>query len=188
MADDPDLELVRALQGGDDLALNSLMARHREPLFRFLYRYTRNETAARDLAQETFVRAYFGIHRFKPGARFATWLFQIGLNLCRDHARSKHVRRSRGQLSLESDSSPAGREPVDQGPSPGERAALADQLTLIEEAISRLPHDLKAALLLTAVEEYSHKDAAEMLGVTPKAVETRVYRARRFLTEMIDRD
>ena len=87
---DLDLPLVRALQEGDESALNELIRKYQEPLFRFIWRYTGDEETARDLLQETFVRLYFGIRRFKPRAKFATWLYSIAMNLCRDYARSKH--------------------------------------------------------------------------------------------------
>src|SRR5260221_9952922 len=91
---DPDLELVRSLAGGDELALDALMARYEEPIFHFLYRHVLNEADAHDLAQEVFVRLYFNIGKFKPKAKFSTWLYQIALNLCRDHAKSKRTRQS----------------------------------------------------------------------------------------------
>lgn len=186
MADDPDLDLVFALQAGDDTALNELMVRHREPLFRFLYRYTRNETVARDLAQEAFVRAYFKINTFKPRAKFSTWLFQIGVNLCRDYARSRQGRFFFWQSSLpEPDTSEADTLEAGDG-NPGTQAVAAETLSAIQDTIDRLPHDLKVALLLTTLEEQSHKDVAEVLGVTPKTVETRVYRARRLLGEKLE--
>lgn len=154
MADDPDLALVRALQTGDDLALNMLMSRHREPLFRFLFRYTRNEADARDLAQEAFVRAYFHIGKFKPGAKFGTWLFQIGLNLSRDHARSKHGRRALRHDPL---AEAGDLEPIEPAADPGTGAEMAEKLALVQQAIDGLPHGLKAAFLLTVIEERSQK-------------------------------
>lgn len=182
MADDPDLALVRALQAGEDSALDALMSRHREPLFRFLFRFTRNETVARDLAQEAFVRAYFKIGDFRPGARFATWLFQIGLNLSRDHARSRQARRA---LCHDPLPEAGGAELADPAMDPGARAVLAERLALVRQAIAGLPHGLKAAFLLTVFEERSQQDAAEILGVSVKAVETRVYRARQRLERVV---
>ncbi len=185
MADDPDLDLVRALQGGEDLALNALMARHKEPLFRFLFRCTRNETVARDLAQEAFVRAYFNISSFKPKAKFTTWLFQIALNLCRDHARSRHHKRSFLHASLSDRDGSGVPEPADASPDPRQRAAGADQLALALRAIENLPHGLRAALILGVIEERAQQEVAEILGVSVKAVETRIYRARRMLRQAI---
>lgn len=186
MEDDPDLDLVRALQSGDDRALDELMVRHREPLFHFLYRYTRDETVARDLAQEAFVRAYFKIHTFKPRAKFSTWLFQIGVNLCRDYARSRQGRFFLWRNSLPEPEAPETDTLEARDGNPGTQAVAAETLSAIQDAIDRLPHDLKVALLLTTLEERTHKEVAEVLGVTPKAVETRVYRARRLLGEKLE--
>ena len=83
--EDSDLALVQALQDGKDGTLNELMDRHREGLFRFVSRHVGNQTDALELTMETFVRAYFNIGKFRPKAKFATWLYQIALNLCRDH-------------------------------------------------------------------------------------------------------
>jgi RNA polymerase sigma-70 factor (ECF subfamily) len=177
--DDPDLPLVRALQAGDDHALTALMARHREPLYRFLFRYTRNETAAADLAQEAFVRAYFNIGSFKPAARFSTWLHQIALNLCRDRARSRDYKRSFWQQPL---SDLAGALTItDRTPSPEALAITRESGEHLQRLIDELPHPLKAVLILTVLEERPHKEVAEILGISPKAVETRVYRARKLL-------
>ena len=63
---DSDLPLIEVIQAGDDSALNELIHRHREPLFHFAFRYLREETAARDVVQETFVRVYFKAGKFTP--------------------------------------------------------------------------------------------------------------------------
>lgn len=182
MAQDPDLESVRALQAGDDAALGELMARHKEPLFRFLCRYTQNETVARDLAQEAFVRAYFKINSFAPQAKFATWLFQIGLNLVRDFARSKHAKREPLHAAWEV----AANEPdTAKYGDPGEWVERAERLEQARAAIHRLPEELKTALILTVFEELSQQEAAELLDTTPKAIEARVYRARKALREAL---
>lgn len=178
MADDPDLELVLALQAGDESALRALLARHQEAVFRFLFRYTRNESVARDLAQETFVRAYFKITQFEPRAKFGTWLHQIALNLVRDHSRSKHARRE----SLHAPLAAAGdQSPASTTDDPRHRVEWLDRLQRVQAAIDALPEDLKAALILTALEGMSHKEAAVILDTTPKAIETRVHRARQQL-------
>ena len=97
---DPDLDLVKALAGGDDSALDGLLARYEQPIFHFINRHVCNEADARDLAQEVFVRLHFNIAKFKPAAKFSTWLYQIALNLCRDHAKSRNTRQSAVTESL----------------------------------------------------------------------------------------
>ena len=82
-----DEALMGALAAGDDAALNPLMDRWQVPLRRFLYRFMQNEHDALDLAQETLVRLYQHRSRYRAGARFSTWMFQIALNLARSRAR-----------------------------------------------------------------------------------------------------
>jgi DNA-directed RNA polymerase specialized sigma24 family protein len=79
--EDPDLGLVQALKAGEDQALNALMDRHRDGIFHFVLRHVHNEADALELAMETFARAYFNIEKFRPAAKFATWLHHIALNL-----------------------------------------------------------------------------------------------------------
>jgi len=179
---DLDMPLVRALQAGDESALNELIRKYQEPLFRFICRYTGDEETARDLLQETFVRLYFGIRRFKPRARFVTWLYSIAMNLCRDYARSKQRRMSYATESL--DVSDLHRKvPADRGPVADVESR--ERLANLQKAIEELPHDLRTTLLLFAVEGRSQQECAELLGVSAKAVETRVYRARKILEKKI---
>lgn len=184
-ANDPDLDRVRALQAGDESALNELMAKYRGPMFGLIYRYVGDAELARDLLQETFVRVYFGISHFKPKARFASWLYAIATNLCRDSARSKAHHQAGLTHSLAD--IPAGSEPVASGSDPSQEAESRERLAALEAAIRELPHDLKAALVLFALEGYSQQECAGLLGVSVKTVETRVYRARKIL-ETILRD
>jgi RNA polymerase sigma factor (sigma-70 family) len=80
-----DQELIEKLKSGENPALNELMARYKHRLFAFIRRYVGNEDVAYDLVQETFTKLYFSASTYKPEYKFSTWLFQIALNLCRDH-------------------------------------------------------------------------------------------------------
>ncbi len=176
--DDPDLPLVLALQKGDDSALDGLIEKYKEPLFRFIGRYTRDRATAHDLLQETFVRAYFGIGRFKPRNQFNTWLYSIAANLCRDHARSRQQRQARATDSIDDELE---RKRASPHSAPDAEAETRERLKALENAIAELPHDLRVALLLSAIEGHTHEQCAVMLGITAKAVETRIYRARKLL-------
>ncbi len=181
---DEDLPTVIALQAGDAAALDVLMARYKVAIFSFICRYVRNETDAEELTQETFVRAYFRIQSFTPRAKFVTWLFTIAINLCRDHVRSRHYREAGRTVSLVQDVG----KPVDLpsgAAAPDEAAGNQERLRAVDAAIDVLPHNLKIALLLTAIEGLSHLEAAGRLGVTVKTVETRVYRARKRLEQCL---
>ncbi|MBL9214436.1 MAG: sigma-70 family RNA polymerase sigma factor [Opitutaceae bacterium] len=177
-APDPDGSDLLALQGGERRALDRLMARWERPLRGFLYRWTQNEADAADLAQETFVRVYRHCGRFRPGATFSTWMFQIALNLARDHDR-RRKRRPTVALALVPE---AGGEATP-------KSALADQerAAAVRAAIAGLPADLREAVLLFEYEDKSHAEIAAIAGVTPKAVETRLYRARAQLRQVLKR-
>jgi len=182
---DPDLLLVRALQAGDKSALDEIIRKYEGPVFRLIHRFTGDAETARDLLQETFVRVYFQIQRFKPRARFVTWLYAIATNLCRDHARSKRYLQSHVTDSL--DAPDARRDLASREPDPAASAESREGLAVLENAIAQLPHHLRVALLLFSIEGHSQIECAELLGISPKAVETRVYRARKILEKALQR-
>jgi RNA polymerase sigma factor (sigma-70 family) len=148
--EDPDLTLVQALKVGQEQALNTLMDRHREGVFRFVLRHIHNEADALELATETFVRAYFNIGKFRPAARFATWLYQIALNLCRDHLRSRAYQYSLQTISFDAPAHDGGDPsllPATEH-APDQKADRREELIALEKAISELPKELKNAFIL----------------------------------------
>jgi len=169
---------MQALQSGEDRALDRLMTRWQVPLRSFLYRHTQNEEDALDLAQETFVRVYRHSARFRPDAKFSTWLFAIAFNLARDSARS---RSRRPTLSLAE-----APEPPDSH-NPFLSADELERAKAVRNAIADLPDDLRAAVILFEYEEKSHSEIATIVGASAKAVETRLYRARQVLRKALVR-
>ena len=87
-----DEQLIQAVRGGDHDSLGVLVTRWQQPLLRFVSRMLPRQEDARDVCQETFLRILKKSHRFKTDARFSTWMYQIALNLCRDHQRRKSKR------------------------------------------------------------------------------------------------
>jgi RNA polymerase sigma-70 factor (ECF subfamily) len=174
-AEPSDEALMAALARDDADALDTLMRRWRRPLHAFLHRHLRHEADALDLAQETFVRIYLHRARYREGARFSTWMFQIALNLARDHAR-KNLRRRTGSLE---DAAPAELAALASAePTPAAAARHAEEVAAVRAALAELPEDLRAAVLLAEYEHLPHAEIAAVLGTTPKAVESRLHRAR----------
>lgn len=178
-----DEQLMAALATDDFPALDALMLRWQRPLQSFLLRHALNEADALDLAQETFVRVHLHRARYRVGARFSTWMFQIALNLARDHGR-KLARRRTGSLDALSapdahgtDAGPAAQF-ADEGPSPADAARRTEERAAVRAALRDLPEDLRAVVVFFEYENLSHAEIAERVGATPKAVETRLYRAR----------
>ncbi len=180
---DEDFALVKRLRAGDDFALNEIMHRYKERVYRLAWRYVGNEDAALDVTQEAFTKLYFNIEKYDPAYKFSTWLFQIAVNLCRDHLR-KNKNHARN-LSLDALSEASSGDWQKSEENIESSFISRQQLALIKEEINGLPDTLKAAFILFALEERTQAECAEILDVSPKTVETRVYRARKILSEKL---
>ena len=185
-ADDHDRADMAKLQAGHDAALNDLMERHATPVFHFLCRMTGNEDDANDLAQETFVRVFKSRDSFRAEQRFATWLFTIAANLARNHFRwrSRHPTLSLDAENTETEQTLGSTLPADS-PNPKEAALAGERAAAVRTAVKNLPEDLREAVVLCEWEERSIAEAATILEATPKAVESRLYRARGILRERL---
>lgn len=178
-----DAHWMLRLQGGEDAALNRLMTRWQMPLVRFITRYVGDSEEALDLAQETFVRVYQNRHNWRPTAKFSSWLFTIASNLCRNFLRWER-RHPTVSLQRDPEHDHTGEIPSAEA-TPLDSAAHNDTARRVRESIQSLPHDLKTVVLLFEYEELSYEEIAEVLSCTAKAVETRLYRARKILQEKL---
>ena len=185
MTTDTDEALMDALAAGDDRVLHALMDRWQAPLRGFLYRYTQNDHDAMDLAQETFVRIYQHRARYRRGARFSTWMFQIGLNLARSRARWRR-RHPTDSLDGGPETPDSRLQPAADG-NPADDAVHAERAAMVRRAVAELPLDLRAAVVLSEFEDKSHAEIALIARTTAKAVETRLYRARQQLRKALAR-
>jgi RNA polymerase sigma-70 factor (ECF subfamily) len=180
-----DADLVRRARGDDQRAFSLLMARHKHWVYRFVRRYVGDADEAYDVVQDAFVAAMSNLHRYDPERPFDVWLRRIALNKCRDRARRLAVRHAFG-LSRRG---PEETEAVaDTAPGAEDTAASSAALKALDQAIAALPAALKEPLVLTVLEGLSQKEAGALLGLSAKAVEVRVYRAKRQLAEMLDRE
>lgn len=183
--DAPDSDLMLRLADGDDLALNSLMTRWSDRVVAFLFRMTGQRDVAIDLAQETFVKLYQARARYRPQGNFSTWLFAIAANLARNHARWKARHPTVSLDATNPDGSATFPDPVDMDPTPGEAALTHEQTTAVNAAILALPLELREALTLFVYEGLGYAEIASLNHCSPKAVETRIYRARQILKERL---
>ena len=182
-----DEALIAMVKQDYEPALNTLMSRYKYKLFSFISRYVKDEDAAYDILQETFIRLHFKADSYDTRYKFSTWLYQIAINLCRDWGRKNKIRQF---LSLDAFINNDSEETyhdiiIDPSSNVEDLTDLKKNLKLLDKEIQKLPHNLKAALILFSIEENSQEECAEILGVTPKTVETRVYRARKILAEKI---
>jgi len=174
-------DLSARAAGGDRAAFSELMRQTKTSLFRFVRRYVGDEQDAWDLLQDTYAAAWINIRRYDPVRPFEAWIRTIALNKCRDWSRRRAVRRVvRGVMGLDAPEASAVRM---ETPSPEARLDDRRRAEALPSALTRLPDGLKAPLLLATLEGRSHGEIAAILGVTTKAVETRIARARKRLAE-----
>ena len=166
-------DLVRAAQGGDEAAFTEIVRHFQRPVYRVAYALTRNASDADDLAQETFVRAYQAIGRFRAGEPLYPWLSRIAVNLAYSLFRR---RKRRPETSIEP-LVEAGRQWAADD-DPAERAAESEQHERLAAAFAELSHEHQAVLTLRVVEDLSYDDIARTLGVPAGTVMSRLSRAR----------
>ncbi len=164
--------LIEAARRGDREAFGGLVEAHQDRLFRSACCLTRSAADAEDLAQETFVRAYRGLGRFRGDCAFYTWLFGILLNVYRRWARQQRRQR---RLSAE------GSEAAGAAASPGRRAAAAEELARALRVVDALPGRLREVMVLRHVEAMSYEEIARAVGCRPGTVRSRLHRARALL-------
>jgi RNA polymerase sigma-70 factor (ECF subfamily) len=160
-------------------AYRALMDRHRAAAFRLARHHCGNDDAAIDVTQQSFIAAFAALARYDGSRPFAHWLARIVINKAHDWARRRKVRQFFA-FALPLDEAPEVAEP-----SPDAETQMADreELARTMTAIAALPAKLKEVLVLRTIEGLSQNEAANVLGVSEKAVETRLYRARAKLSE-----
>jgi RNA polymerase sigma-70 factor (ECF subfamily) len=180
-----DEELVTRSRGGDLDSFNQLVLRWERPIYALAYRTIGREEDARDVAQETFLRAYRALGGFKGQAKFSSWLYRITLNLCRDW-----IRRER-------------RQPIAQVPEGVDIVELASEATpseSIEDLVARreisqavarvmagLPEEQRTAIILKEYHGLTFQEIADMLDCPLSTVKTRLYQGLTVLRRQLGR-
>jgi RNA polymerase sigma-70 factor (ECF subfamily) len=177
MPEDDVAELVAAAKAGDRGAFDRLVRLTYAETYTLAYRLTGDEEDARDVVQESYLRAYRGLKRFRGDAQFSTWMYRITAN-CATTYLGKRSRHSHEELSddlpLEADR-PAG------NPEANLDADL--RRTSLQDALRRLPPRLRAVVVLRDVYDLPHESIAAELGISESAAKVRLHRARRKLRE-----
>lgn len=170
-------EKIRAAQAGDVAAFEWIVRQHEERLFGFCCRWLRCLEDAREVCQDTFVRAWQALPEFEGRAQLSTWLYQIALNLCRDRVKSCTTRQRDHTVSLDSlETSPACPQQT-----PAVNAEWSSEMQKLERGLAMLPEKLRAVLMLTTMEGLSQEECAQVLNCSARGIEGRVYRARQML-------
>jgi RNA polymerase sigma-70 factor, ECF subfamily len=169
---------MTAYQQGDVAAFAELVARHEKPLWSFLLRFVRDRAAAEDLLQETFLRVVHGARDFRAGAKFSTWLYTIGRNLCTDHARRMSHRRALsldGGTQGDGEDAPRLHEQLSGHDRGGERGALNSELRArLDRAIEALPEPQREVFVMREVLDMPFAEIAQVVGANEATVKSRM--------------
>ena len=178
-----------SLQNGDTDGLGVLVARWQRPLYRFVYRMLPDREEARDVCQETFLRVLRRADRFREGGRFSTWMYQIALNLCRDHRRkSRRWSRIVDDGALDDEGAPQVADASDAPDRPEIAAERHEVQAYVQRALERIPAEQREVLVLKEFEGLKFREIAEILGCPESTVKSRMYYGLRGLKAALTRD
>lgn len=190
-----DAELAGRIALGDRLALQCLMRRYNQILYRTARSILRDEAEAEDAVQEAYVLAYHAMDQFRGDAKLSTWLIRIAVNV--SIRRARKLNRSAEVIDLVADPADIreiggmsqGAEMDEHTPEQPERAALrAETRRLIEDKINRLPDAFRTVFVMRAIEEMSVTETAICLDIPEATVRTRYFRAKGLLREALARE
>ena len=171
--------LVAAARGGDRAAFEELVRATSAETYTLAFRLVGNEEDARDVVQETYLRAYKGIGKFRGDAQFSTWLYRITANCAATHL----GRRKRHRHDDLLDDAPLPDPSADRDPEArAEAESLRERLT---DALEELPPRLRSVIVLRDVYDLPHEAIAAELGISESAAKVRLHRARRRLRERL---
>jgi len=174
-----DTRIIQECLSGDVERYGALVDRYSARTINLAYMMIGDQHHAEDIAQEAFVRAYRGLSRFQRKAKFSSWLYQITLNLCKDHlkAKSRHARSLEDEHLDSLDSGPREQAP---------RIILEEELNeRMRQIIHELPYVYREAFVLRHLQDLDYDEIAGITGVPADTARVRAYRAREMIREKI---
>ena len=183
-AEPSDDRLLAAARAGDREALEILLERHQAQVYRFGLKMCRDPEDAKDVLQDTLLAMARGIRDFRGASSISTWLYSIARRFCiKTRRRSKFAPEE--ERSLDTDPTAEARHLVDPSQTPDEALAGKQVETALDQAIAALEPMYREVLLLRDAEGLTAPEVAEVLGVTPQAVKSRLHRARLSVREQV---
>ncbi|MGB9780592.1 RNA polymerase sigma factor [Caldanaerobacter sp.] len=172
-------ELLERARNGDDEAFSLLMKNYEKYVYNVILRIVEEKEEAKDIAQETFIKAYMNIKTFRKDSSFKTWIYRIAVNTAMDYLR----RKARSKIDLVA-THKDGLE-VKNFQMPEEVIEQRLTVEMVRKEISKLPVDYKVALILKDIEGMSYEEISNILKINLGTVKSRIWRARNLLRERI---
>lgn len=176
-----ELRLIEGCRRGDFACFERLMGRYERKIYNLALRMLRDPDDAREVLQETFLKVYDNLEKFRGEAHLSTWIYRIAMNEALMRIRKNKNRPRSLDTFLEGDGETRELEVEDWAPLPLERLLTKELGGKLERAIARLPEDYRGAFLLRDVEGLSNEEIARAMKLSIPAVKSRIHRARVFL-------
>ena len=187
MHDRSDQTLVQRVQNGDQQAFALLVAKYQRRIFRLISRFVSDPATAEDIAQETFLRAYRAIGRFRGDSQFYTWLYRIAVNTAKrnalDGARSP-VLQENATFSQDEKTFPK-QEQLSSMDTPDAVMASREIADTVNAAMDALPEELRTAIVLREIDGMSYDEIAQAMGCPVGTVRSRIFRAREAIARQL---
>ena len=187
MHDRSDQTLVQRVQNGDQQAFALLVAKYQRRIFRLISRFVSDPATAEDIAQETFLRAYRAIGRFRGDSQFYTWLYRIAVNTAKrnalDGARSP-VLQENATFSQDEETFPK-QEQLSSMDTPDAVMASREIADTVNAAMDALPEELRTAIVLREIDGMSYDEIAQAMGCPVGTVRSRIFRAREAIARQL---
>lgn len=180
MQGESDQELIQRVIAGDSNSYRLLVERYQTLVYTIAHRMVRDRTEAEDLTQEIFLKAYRTLDSFREESSFKTWICKIATNRCIDWRR-KHVPRQEQTAQVEE----AERIPGDLDASPERVLLRLERQQEVQGLLEEMPEKYRSILLMYHFQGMSYKDIAKAQEISPRTVETRLYRAKNMLRERL---
>ncbi len=179
---DPDVQLMLAVQAGDSAAFRALYRKYAPQVVRYAMQLIGSQARAEEIAQDVFLQIYRSRHRYRPKARLATWIFRVATNACLSELRRPERHIDIQPLEAAIADMPTGGtrtpRPLNDRAPDGEAAAIGAELRArIHHLLHSLPPQQRAALLLARMEGLSYEEVAAALHCTVSAVKSLIHRA-----------
>ncbi len=182
-----DEELVDLTRKGERSAFDELFQRHEPRLSAFTRYICNNEDRAEDTCQESFIKAFEAISKFRGQSSFTTWLHQIAKNLCWSKKRKDKNHRMESVESAAFGDKPANHKDIIDWSHQPDKILLQKELDgILDKAILKLPQDYRAVITLRDIEELSNEEVSQILGLSIPALKSRLHRARLFVRSELD--
>jgi RNA polymerase sigma-70 factor (ECF subfamily) len=181
----PDQELVRQALAGNQAAYQELLQRHQKAIFAVVNKLVRQREEARDLVQETFMKAFGSLATYREEYQFSTWLHRIASNCAIDYIRKKKIEALSLDQPIQTKDSQVTLEVPDWSANPETEWVEKQRSLTIQEAIDSLPQGYKEVILYRHKEEKSYQEIAVILGIPVGTVKARIFRGRELLKKKL---